>query len=187
MLQFGSASSLYSPTYTFYIKKRYCFPALCPLMFLREGWGAGGPLPGGALSGLASVWPPLHLSCGVRFCTSLCEGCKVRSTLPQHVCAKAQQGCNYLGLVQHFTRSKKYLSTYRRGIQRAAPRKGKPVFTHAGEAHVNVHHCLSTCVCMCVSVSVSLAPSNVPGLTRNMLHISSVGAVSSLFERSELI
>lgn len=109
MLQFGRVSSLYSPTYTFDIKKRYCFPALCLLMFLREGWGAGEPLPVGLLSGLAGVWPPLHLSCGVKFCNSLCEGCKVSSTLPQHVCAKAQQGCNYLGPVQQFTPSKKIL------------------------------------------------------------------------------
>lgn len=105
-LESGSVSSLDSTNYTFYINKTYCSSALCPLRFLHEEWRTGGALPGGTLSGLASVWPPLHLSCGVRLCTSLCEGCKVRSTLPWHVCAKTWQGCNYLGLVQHFTRSK---------------------------------------------------------------------------------
>lgn len=125
-----------------------------------------GPLPGGTLSGLASVWPPLRLSCGVRLCTSLCEGCKVRSTLPRHVCAKAQQGCNYLGLVQHFTRSKNTCLLIEGEYRGQLHAKGSLSSHMQGEAHVrarrrhlrttprerfrSVHHhlCVGVCVCL---------------------------------------
>lgn len=198
MLESGSVSSLDSPTYIFYINKRYCFSALCPLMFLHEEWGAGGPQPGGLLSGLASVWPPLHLSCGVRLCISLCEGCKVRSTLPRHVCAKAQQGCNYLRLVQHFTRSKNTCLLIEGEYRGQLHAKGSLSSHMPGEAHVSapaddperkIQKCssLPLYLCVCVCKSVSVAPSNVPSLSGNMLHISSVGEVVSLHERSELI
>lgn len=130
----------------------------------------------------------------VRLCTSLCEGCKVRPTLPRHVCAKAQQGCNYLGLVQHFTRSKNTCLLIEGEYRGQLHAKGSLSSHMLGEAHVSawrghlrttlreksrsVHHRLSACVC----VSVPVAPSNVPSLSRNMLHNSTVGAILSLHE-----
>lgn len=113
----------------------------------------------------------LFISRGVRLCTSLCEGCKVHSTLPRHVCAKAQQGCNYLGLVQHFTRSKNTCLLIEGEYRGQLHAKGNLSSHMQGETHISarqrhlrttlrekarsVHYCTSVPVCVSVAVCIS--------------------------------
>ena len=126
--------------YTLCIKMWYSFIAFVSFLVLFDGgWDVSGPLPGKRFPSFAKVCPPLclvwseALNLLVNSEISVVYpqlGCKVHWVLPWHVWAKAQQGCNYLRLGQHFILGKKYLPTYRKGIERATPCIGKPVYTH---------------------------------------------------------
>lgn len=115
------------------------FHCLCVFVFFVSfdgGWDVSRPLPGKRFPSFAKVCPPLCLEWSEAL-NSLVNseisvvypqlGCKVHSVPPWHVWAKAQQGCNYLRLGQHFILGKKYLPTYRKGIERATSCIGNPV------------------------------------------------------------